>query len=198
MADSARFVVAYPDGLNRAWNVDGGGCCGRSAREGVDDVAFITAAVGDISDHVGIDPARVYATGISNGGIMSYTLACATNLFAAIGPDSATQLTDCQSPHPVSVMQIHGTADRLVRYDGGPGAGFAHIDGLPVEEVNAFWRNVNHCATPTSSTVGRVTKSTAACPEGRSVVLITVEGGGHEWPPFATQRLWEFFAAHPR
>lgn len=198
LADSAKFAVAYPDGLNRAWNVDGGGCCGRSAREGVDDVAFVTAVIGDISHNLGIDPARVYAAGISNGGIMSYTLACNTSLFAAIGPDSATQLSACRSPHPASVMHIHGTADRLIRYDGGRGAGFAHIDGLPVPEVNAFWRNVDHCAAPASSTAGRVTESTAACAEGRSVVLITVEGGGHEWPSFATQRLWEFFAAHPR
>lgn len=113
------------------------GCCGRSGRDGVDDVAFITAVVGDISRNVGVDPARVYATGISNGGIMSYTLACNTSLCAAIGPDSATQLTACRTPHPTSVMHIHGTADRLIRYDGGRGAGVAHIDGLPVPEVNA-------------------------------------------------------------
>ena len=86
LADSGKFVVAYPDGLHRAWNVDGGGCCGRPAREGVDDVAFISAAVADIAKNVSINPAKVYATGMSNGGIMSYTLACNTGIFAAIGP----------------------------------------------------------------------------------------------------------------
>jgi polyhydroxybutyrate depolymerase len=198
LADSSKFVVAYPDGLNRAWNVNGGGCCGRSAKEGIDDVAFIAAAVADIGRNVGIDAARVYATGISNGGIMSYTLACETAIFAAIGPDSATQLNACESPHPTSVMHIHGTADRLIRYDGGRGAGVAHIDGPPVSQLNAFWRNVNHCAAPASTTNGSVTTSTAGCPDNRSVVLITVDGGGHQWPGFATAKLWEFFAAHPR
>uniref|UniRef100_UPI000ADB8C21 alpha/beta hydrolase family esterase n=1 Tax=Mycobacterium sp. UM_3 TaxID=1638774 RepID=UPI000ADB8C21 len=65
LADSAKFVVAYPDGLERAWNVDGEGCCGRPGREGVDDVAFIRAAVADIAKNVGTDPARVYVTGMS-------------------------------------------------------------------------------------------------------------------------------------
>jgi polyhydroxybutyrate depolymerase len=100
LADSAKFVVAYPDGLNKAWNTNGGNCCGRSAREGVDDIGFITAAVADIARNVGIDASRVYATGISNGGIMSYTLACNTGVFAAIGPQAATQLDPCRSPHP--------------------------------------------------------------------------------------------------
>jgi len=198
LADSSKFVIAYPDGLNRAWNVNGGGCCGRPAKDGIDDVGFITAAVADIGKNVSIDASRVYATGISNGGIMSYTLACETTLFAAIGPDSATQLNACRSPHPSSVMHIHGTADRLIRYDGGPGAGVAHINGPPVSELNAFWRNVDHCGAPAASTSGSVTTSTAGCADNRSVVLITVDGGGHQWPNFATAKLWEFFTAHHR
>jgi polyhydroxybutyrate depolymerase len=197
LADSSKFVVAYPDGLNRAWNVDGGGCCGRPAKQGVDDVGFITAAVADIGRNVNIDAGRVYGTGISNGGIMSYTLACETAIFAAIGPDAATQLSACESPHPTSVMHIHGTADHLIRYDGGPGGGVAHINGPPVSQLNAFWRNVNHCKASTTSTSGSVTTSTAGCPDNRSVVLITVDGGGHQWPGFATGKLWEFFAGHP-
>lgn len=197
LADSAKFAVAYPDGIGRAWNT-GGGCCGRPGRDGVDDVGFITATVGEIGKAVGTDPARVYVTGISNGGIMAYTLACHTGIFAAIGPDAATQLDPCPSPHPTSVLHIHGTGDDNIRYDGGRGAGVAHIDGPPVRQLNAFWRNVDHCAPPTTSTEGKLTKSTAACPDNRSVVLITVDGGGHQWPPFATQTLWGFFTGHRR
>src|ERR1700759_5396316 len=59
LANSSKFVVAYPDGIKRAWNVNGGGCCGKPAREHIDDVAFITAAVADISRHIGIDASRV-------------------------------------------------------------------------------------------------------------------------------------------
>ncbi|MGZ4515911.1 MAG: alpha/beta hydrolase family esterase [Mycobacterium sp.] len=196
LADSDKFVVAYPDGLGRAWNVDGETCCGRPGREGVDDVAFIGAAVADIAKNVGTNPAKVYVTGMSNGGIMSYTLACTTDIFAAIGPVAGTQLNSCRTPHPTSVIHIHGTADRLVPYGGGQG--FSVINGPPVPGVNSFWRDVDRCGTPTATTGGPVTTSTARCADNRGVVLITVDGGGHEWPDFATRTLWEFFAAHAR
>jgi polyhydroxybutyrate depolymerase len=196
LADSGKFVVAYPDGLDRSWNVDGETCCGRSGRDGVDDAGFISAVVADIAKHLGIDPAKVYATGMSNGGIMSYTLACTTDIFAAIGPVAGTQLNRCPTPHPMSVMHIHGTEDQLVPYGGGQG--YSVINGPPVPDVNAFWRNVDRCADPSVTTHGPVTTSTAACADNRGVVLVTVDRGGHDWPDFATQQLWEFFAAHPR
>lgn len=196
LADSAKFVVAYPDGLDRAWNVDGEGCCGRPGREGVDDVAFISAVVADIARNVGIDHAKVYATGMSNGAIMSFTLACTTDIFAAIGPVAGTQLNTCRSPRPTSVVHIHGTADRLVPYAGGQG--FSVINGPSVPDVNAFWRHLDQCGAATATTSGPVTTSAASCADNRGVVLVTVDGGGHEWPPFATQTLWQFFAAHPR
>lgn len=196
LADSAKFVVAYPDGLDRAWNVDGETCCGRPGREGVDDVAFISAVVADVAKHLGADPARIYVSGMSNGGIMSYTLACATDIFAAIGPVAGTQLNRCPNPRPTSVMHIHGTADRLVPYGGGQG--FSVINGPSVPNVNAFWRNVDQCANPSTTSNGPITASTAGCAGGRGVTLITIESGGHEWPPFAARNLWEFFAAHPR
>ncbi len=132
---------------------------------------------------------------MSNGGIMSYTLACTTDIFAAIGPVAGIQLKPCRSPHPTSVMAVHGTADRLVPYGGGQG--FSVINGPSVPDVNAFWRNVDQCGAPAITTNGPVTTSTAACADNRGAVLITVDDGGHEWPPFATRTLWEFFAAHP-
>jgi len=196
LADSGKFVVAYPDGLARAWNVDGETCCGRPAREGVDDIGFVRAAVADIAKNVGVDNAKFYATGMSNGGIMSYTLACTTDIFAAIGAVAGTQLNPCRTPHPTLVMHIHGTADRLIPYGGGQG--FSVINGPPVPGVNAFWRNVDRCGAPTATSSGPVATSTAGCADDLGVVLITVDGGGHEWPPFATQTLWAFFAAHPR
>ena len=76
----------------------------------------------------------MYATGISNGGMMAYTLACDADMFAAIGAESATQLEDCATPHPPSVMHIHGTADRFIHYDGGPGMGVAQIDCPAVQD----------------------------------------------------------------
>jgi polyhydroxybutyrate depolymerase len=91
-------------------------------------------------------------------------------------------------------MHIHGTADRLIRYNGGPGLGITHIDGPAVPDLNSFWRNVDQCGAPAGQHA--VTTSTADFADGRNVVLMTVDGGGHEWPSFATQALWTFFAAH--
>jgi polyhydroxybutyrate depolymerase len=161
-----------------------------------------------------VDASRVYATGISNGGIMAYTLACHTSVFAAIGPDSATELGSCPAPRPLSVIHIHGTADTRIRYQGGEGQGVAHIDGPSVPSLNARWRAIDHCAAPAVSTKGAVTMSTASCPGGRAV---TIAGAGHQWPGSAprsklqrilgsdppstalnaTQVIWQFFAAHP-
>ncbi len=216
-ADAGHFVVAYPDGLNRAWNT-GGGCCGISAKTNVDDVGFITAMITAIEHAIPVNADRVYATGISNGGIMAYTLACRTTIFAAIGPDSATELGSCPDPAPVSVMHIHGTADKNIPYDGGQGDGVAHIDGPSIPALNTRWRAIDHCRPPVVTTAGTVTTSVANCPAGRTVELITIAGAGHQWPgarpsPLAqkllqtdppstaldaTQVIWQFFAAHPR
>jgi len=216
-ADREGFVVAYPDGLNHAWN-GGGGCCGQPGREHVDDVAFITDVVHTVERELPIDSRRVYATGISNGGIMSYRLACDTTTFAAIGPDSATMLGACDHPTPISVIHIHGTADHNIPYAGGEGSGFAKVDGPAVPAVVASWRTVDGCGPPSSTTTGVVTRSVASCPDGRTVELVTIAGAGHQWPGSqghglvgrilgldppshaldATATIWAFFAAHPK
>ncbi|MBV1853893.1 extracellular catalytic domain type 1 short-chain-length polyhydroxyalkanoate depolymerase [Catellatospora tritici] len=216
-ADGGGFVVAYPDGLVRAWAV-GGGCCGRPGEQGVDDVAFIEAMVARVGESVRVDPARVYATGISNGGLMSYRLACDTTLFAAIGPVAATRLGACEHPAPVSVIHVHGDADHNIALDGSPGDGFATIDGPPVPEVIDEWRAVDGCGQAAVSTDGPVTTSRWSCPNGRAVELIVVAGAGHQWPGSvpkpvleralgldppataldATAVIWDFFAVHPK
>lgn len=216
-AERAHFIVAYPDGLNHAWNT-GGGCCGQPAAKDIDDVAFVTAMIHQIEADIAIDPTRTYATGISNGGIMSYSLACQTELFAAIGPDSATMLGDCPAPHPLSVIHLHGTADANIPYNGGPGQGRERIDGPSIPALNATWRAIDRCAAPVITTQGVVTTSLASCPGGRAVELITIAGAGHQWPGAApkpvveralktdppstalnaTSVIWQFFAAHPK
>lgn len=216
-ADGHGFAVVYPDGLDHAWNT-GGGCCGVPAKQNTDDVGFIKAMVAAIQTEIPIDPTRIYATGISNGGIMAYRLACDTDLFAAIGPDSATLLGTCPSPKPVSVLHIHGTADTRIPYAGGEGEGYAHINGPPVQTVVASWRATDGCGEQAVSTSGQVSTSTADCPGGRTVELITIAGAGHQWPGSAqkpmretllgtdapstaldaTDVFWRFFAAHQK
>jgi polyhydroxybutyrate depolymerase len=207
LADSAKFVVVYPDGIGHTWNAHG--CCGKAEQENVDDVGFITQMVAEISTALPIDKSRVYVTGISNGGIMTFTLACNSNMFAAIGPVAATQLDPCITPHPTSVIHIHGTADRLVPYNGGQGA--STVNGPSIPDVNAFWLKADQCGPPDVTIKAPVTTSTAACADHRSVELITIEGGRHQWPGGttflerlgpshalnATQTIWQFFAAHP-
>lgn len=215
-AERYGFVVAYAEGLGRAWAA-GGGCCGRPGREQVDDVGFLTAVVADVSRRVAIDPDRVYATGMSNGGMMAYRLACDTTIFAAIAPVAATLAGECPSPAPVSVLHIHGTEDGIIRYDGEPGRAADHVTGPAIVSLVDMWRTVDGCDAPREATEGVVTTSSAECPAGRSVVLVTVAGAGHQWPGSstslaqrvigadppsdaidATTLIAEFFLAHPR
>jgi polyhydroxybutyrate depolymerase len=199
-ADGGHFLVAYPDGLNRAWNA--GTCCGEPQRDNVDDVGFITAMVGAIEQEIPIDRARVYVTGMSNGAMMALRLGCQTDTFAAIAPVAGTLLTDCAAARPASVLQIHGTADDRVPYNGGPGKAFAgngnpRVDGPSAEAVNATWRSIDSCGSPTSITAGDVTTETAGCADGRTVELISVAGAGHQWPGGEPSPLVERVAGIP-
>ncbi len=217
-ADAGHFLVAYPDGLMRAWNA--GGCCGEPQHNNTDDVGFLTAMVEVIDHEIPIDRARVFATGMSNGAMMALRLGCQTNTFAAIAPVAGTLLTDCSGAQPISVLQIHGIADERVPYNGGPGKAFssdgtARVDGPSVESVNATWRGIDSCGQPHSTTAGDVTNQTADCADGRTVELISVTGAGHQWPggepsPLAerlgkmpvpstalnaTDTIWQFFTS---
>ncbi len=215
LAVTENLVVAYPDGLGRAWNA-GGGCCGKSGEDEVDDVAFIEAMVGEIRAGLRIDDRRIYATGMSNGAMMSYRLACDTDTFAAIAPVAGTILGACEHPAPISVIAIHGEADDSVHMDGSAGNGAERIDGMPVLEVSALWREVDGCDAPTVTVEAAVTTSTTVCRDRRGVQLVTIAGAGHQWPgsartaaqqrigadePYpdldATAVIWAFFEAHP-
>ena len=223
-ADGGKFLVAYPDGIRRTWNVDPD-CCGVAARDDVDDVSFITKLAGSFGALV--DTRRVYATGISNGAMLAYRLACDTDVFAAVGPVSGTMINQCAQPKPISIIHIHGTADRTIPYDGGPGkrdnagAGSrlpAKIDGPAIPSLIDRWRKTDRCGPATSTKSGSVTVSIATCPGGRAVELVTIAGAGHQWPGSrpapvaqrllgldapsttlqATPTIWTFFSAHPR
>lgn len=216
-ATSHGFVVAYPHAHDRAWNV-GGGCCGQSGVRNVNDVGYITAVIAEIESRISIDTNRVFATGISNGGMMAYRLACDTELFAAIGPDATTLMGECAHPHPVSVIHIHGLADSNVRFDGERGDGKVKIDGAPVPDVIALFAEADACDPATDAVAGEVTTSIANCEAGRAVELITIATAGHQWPGSesrpaieaalgtdtpsqaldATETIWAFFEAHPK
>lgn len=212
LADAEGVLVVYPDGLDRTWNA--GSCCGRSASGNVDDVGFIGAVVADVANLVRVDASRVYATGMSNGAMMAYRLACETSTFAAIAPVAGDQMVACSARAPASLLHIHGTADTSVPLDGSPGDGVGRVNGPPIEQVVDSWRTTDGCAAFTSITKGVVTTRTATCLDGRGVTLVLVDGAGHQWPGSgstgspgadkpsdafdATRLIWEFFAAHPK
>ncbi len=219
-ADKSGFIVAYPDGTSRAWNA--GTCCGLPAATHVDDVGFVVDAVKSLEADSAIDSSRVYATGMSNGAMLAYRLACETDVFAAVAPVAGTILVDCNAAKPTSVLHIHGVADENVPYVGGPGkaetvTGAPRVDGPSVQADIARWRSIDACAAPTSQVEGVVSTSTSTCPAGRTVELISIAGAGHQWPGSkpnpaaqvlgadppstaidATAVIWEFFTAHSR
>jgi polyhydroxybutyrate depolymerase len=206
VADAEGFVVAYPDGVKRTWNA--GDCCGGAEREDVDDVAFLTALVAALQAEFGVSPDRTFGTGMSNGAMMTYRLACETGLFAAIAPVAGTIVTDCDDPAPASVLHVHGLDDGSVRMDGEPGDGVGDVDGMPIGDVNALWRGADGCGEPVVTEAPPVTTSTATCADARTVAMITIAGAGHQWPGSvaregatdqpsdaldATAVIWEFF-----
>ena len=216
-ADAHGFVVLYPDGFEHSWNA--GDCCGPAQRQNVDDVAFLTALVDHVRSAERIDPERIYVTGISNGAMMAYRLACESSLhIAAIGPVAGTLEVPCTAAPPTSVLAIHGLSDGNVPFAGGqPSAGVERNPRRAVPDVVAQWRTLDGCTKPAVDKTGPVTTEAAHCAHGRDVALITVSGAGHQWPGGqpasaaatrilrldppssaidATAQLWTFFAAH--
>jgi polyhydroxybutyrate depolymerase len=203
-ADAAGFIVAYGNGLMSSWNA--GACCGDSMTAMVDDVGFLRALVEHLHTQLCIDPARVYSTGMSNGGFMSHRLACeASDLVAAVGPVSASNgMPACDPGRPVPVLMFNGTADPLVAYQGG----------TFTSAMDTFydWADRDGCVGQpvVSKQVGLTTCQTFDdCDGGVTVTLCTHEGMGHCWPgqafcPFgaanldlvANDELWAFFSQY--
>ena len=210
-ASEVGFIVLTPQGTGDEphWNFT-------TFESGApDDVAFIKELLDTLDSELCIDPARVYATGISNGAAMSVTLACRlSDRIAAIAPVAGVFFfPGCPSTNLVSVIAFHGTDDKLVPFEGRPAAR-SSVPVPPIEQSVQKWATHNGCAEEPKSV--RVTESVRlvryeGCDEGAAVELYVVEDGGHTWPgaaidiPFgettqeisATDLLWSFFEAHP-
>lgn len=183
VAEREGLVVAYPEGVNETWNA--GYCCLGRATSGPDDVRFLTLLIDDVASKNRIDSARVYAVGVSAGAMMAYKLACEqAGRIAGVGAVAGAMVLDaCQPTRPVSVIEIHGTSDGLVPYDGGRTAGGATQPSPPTPAVAQRWAELNRCTTePATRQEGAVSTSTwTGCAAGTGVKLVTIDGGGHTW-----------------
>jgi polyhydroxybutyrate depolymerase len=222
LAKEKDFMVAYPLGSGRfpTWNA--GKCCGYAERKDIDDVGFIDKMIADIKTKVKVDNTRIYATGMSNGGMMAYRLACErANVFAAIAPVAGAMNTHrCEPNARPAVMVFHALDDRNVLYDGGiPEKGVRAMASqkpetdASVNEALGFWVKQNYCRSfPGQEDYGEVARLTYFCAEGREVVVNTLKTGGHSWPGGkkgregadtpndnvkATEEIWDFFFRHP-
>ena len=175
LADKNGFFVVYPRGTSASWNA--GGCCGNAIAQNRDETAFVKQILVDLQTFAMIDPERVYATGISNGGMMSYRLACEmSDTFAAIAPVAGPLFyTPCEPQEPVAVMHVHGPKlDSIVPFAGGTSS-IRHPDLLmtfpPVEEGISTWVKIDGCTTSTTEEVEYVSVHTvhSSCKSGTAV-----------------------------
>jgi len=218
VSDTANFILVQPQGTKDSqntpyWNAN-------ISSSGVNDIQFISNLIDSLKAQYNIDLNRVYSTGMSNGGFMSHTLACdLSQRIAAIASVTGVMFTTqygnygsaCNPSRPVPVMQIHGTADGVVPYNGDQ-----YMIG--VDTVVKFWVKKNNCnATATFSNVPN-TNTTDGCTaqhyyygngnSGSSVELYKITGGGHSWPGAsvninitnmdfnASVEIWRFFRGH--
>ena len=216
LADVHGFIVVYPSaevGGPRAWNVNPGPGLAT-------DVRFISELIDTLSATYNIDPARIYANGLSNGGGMSFVLSCTlSDRIAAVGTVVAAQTLPfewCKDTTPVPMVAFYGTADPVVPYRGGE----SWVTPMPFPSATTWtadWARRNRCgAKPVDSVISSdvIRREYTGCDEDATVVLYTIRGGGHTWPGGkgmpdwmlgrttqsidATREMWNFFRAHPR
>ena len=226
LVERERIIVVYPEGTNKrarirldTWNA--GHCCGSAMTERVDDVGYIDALLDTLAAHYPVDPNRLYATGMSNGGMMSHRLGRELrHPLAAIAPVVGAVFGDEAPPsHAVSALMINGLLDKSVPPDGGNsgGRGANAWDGTAMRPQTAqgeYWAKANGCTPePRKETRGVIVHWRYECPAGRAVEWYQLADMGHAWPGGkrgsglgdepstaldATDVIWAFFKAHPR
>jgi polyhydroxybutyrate depolymerase len=209
-SESENFIVVYPSGTGRLPTWNSGSCCAYAMKNHIDDIAFLSALIDKLETDYSIDRKRIFVTGISNGGMMSYRVGCElSDKVAAIAPVEGALDVECKPTAPVSVLVFHGTADHLVPFNGGstPFQMGSKRSDTPVSEAVKFWLKHDACSTePKHEETSEVhTDVYSACKSGTSVVLYAIQGGHHSWPGDrltpqinATDTMLAFFANHPK
>jgi polyhydroxybutyrate depolymerase len=220
-SDEAGFIAVYPNGTGPGMTLffNAGSIPGLKKP---DDVAFVDQLLDDLETVVNVDKRRVYATGMSNGGMMCYRLAAElSQRIAAIAPVAGTATTtDYHPKRPVPVLHFHGSADTIVPFSGTKQAG-RHEWFCSVPDTIDSWCKINGCAEKSPAEVladrasdGTQVERTVHGPgtDGAEVVLYRIVGGGHTWPGMPSpltflgkstsdisgnDLIWEFFERHP-
>lgn len=224
-SDDAGFIVVYPSGTGAGpfltWNA--GGLRGKMAEGRADDVAFIGKLLDDLGSVLKVDDRRIYACGMSNGGMMCYRLAAElSDRITAIAPVAGTIAIDESKPRrPVPVIHFHGAKDSIVPFEVAKGKAPSFLKLKGVEDSIQTWVKLNGCEeqakVETISKAGDEMKVTrkiyASGKEGAEVVLVVIDEGGHTWPGqqppvsfvgksarniSANDLMWEFFQRHKR
>ena len=219
-ANRQGYAVIYPEGTGRAGTWNGGYCCGAAQRNRVDDVAFLDAVIADAIRRFGLNPARVYLTGMSNGSIMAETYgALRPAKVRAVAGVAGTMDTRRFKPRgQVPLLHIHGTADDMVPYEGGKGgSSLTRTDFASVASVEAAFLAPFAMLAHTEREIDpvqdgmRVIERNYTNAKGVTQLRIqTIVGGGHAWPGSrraarqggtldikANAEILRFFAEHP-
>jgi len=214
-SDREGFIVVYPEGYGiqtkggifGSWNA--GTCCNPALKDNIDDVGFVKKMIEKLENDFNVDETRIFATGMSNGAMMSYALACElSDKIAAIAPAGAVGMYhQCHPKRKVPVMHFHGTEDPCARYDGCAGdackscmgrylnkIGFRTkldtMDSMSVPNLMEEWRKRNACSSETRVTYQHK-NATCVTYQGceEDVTLCSIEGMGHAWPGKTTYGL---------
>lgn len=192
-SERAGFIAVFPNGYSRfpngklaTWNA--GICCGNARDKDIHDVGFIKQVISDMKARANIDAKRIYANGMSNGGMMSYRLACElADSMAAIASVAGTDGTlQCNPSRPISILHIHALDDDHVLFNGSSGVeSKTHADFISVPDTISKWVKLNAC-NPTPQRVltvkGAYCDLYSDCKSNTQVKLCVTETGGHSWP----------------
>ena len=218
LADKQGFIAVYPNGIDHYWSDAG------DVSPNVNDVSFVTALIKHLEQIRNIDRQRIYATGFSNGGMLTQTLACKLSdriaAFASVaGTLPANLASSCKPKTPVSVLMINGTDDHSVPYRGGRIGGIGK-QVVSIPKTVELWRQHDGCASKAMQPPHKIDRNPdeveisryLGCRGGSEVMLVTVKHGGHSWPGSVSQNLsqyhdnvseinaseviWDFFQRH--
>ncbi len=181
VAEARGVIVAYPDGVGRAWNA--GSCCGSPMERKVDDVAFMRNLIADVKTKVSVDASRVYGAGFSNGAMMVHRAACdAPGTFTAIAAVAGGIMLDCKASKGTPALLIQGRDDPRIPWNGGEFEGNYRPS---IKEIVANLKTRNGCSAEEESVTENDVvscRTLKGCSGGNDVQWCGLKGVGHQWP----------------